>query len=156
MPITPDRIERDIVIEAPVDVVWRVVTEPEHIARWFSDAADVDLRPGGAGALTFTSHDHVAPFVVATVEPPTTFAFRWSHPDGEEPVEGNSTLVTFSLAAEGSGATRLTVVESGIQALPLDADGKQRFHDDHVEGWGTHIPELGRYAPGAVAGAGAA
>ena len=36
--MVPDRIEREIVIEAPVDVVWAVVTEPEQISGWLSDS----------------------------------------------------------------------------------------------------------------------
>lgn len=147
---TPDQIARDILIEAPVDVVWRVVTEPEHIVRWFSDTAELDLRPGGDGVLTFESQNHVAPLVVDTVEPPTTFAFRWSAPEGEAPAPGNSTLVTFSLAAEGDGATRLSVVESGITALPGGDERHRAFYDDHTGGWSVIVPRLGEYAPTAA------
>jgi uncharacterized protein YndB with AHSA1/START domain len=147
---TPDQITRDVVIEAPVDVVWRVVTEPEHIARWFSDEAVVDLRPGGDGVLTFTEHGHVAPLVVDTVDPPTTFAFRWSAPEGERAVEGNSTLVTFSLAAEGE-RTRLVVTESGITTLPGGEERHRAFHDDHVSGWTAIVPRVADYAPTVVA-----
>jgi uncharacterized protein YndB with AHSA1/START domain len=35
-----------------VRVVWSVVNDPDNIASWFSDAADIDLRPGGDGRLT--------------------------------------------------------------------------------------------------------
>src|SRR6202035_3444216 len=48
-----DRIERDVLIEAPIDVVWEVISRPEHIVHWFSDEAQLDLRPGGEGVLTF-------------------------------------------------------------------------------------------------------
>lgn len=147
---TPDQITRDIVIEAPVDVVWRVVTEPQHIVRWFSDTAEIDLRPGGDGVLTFESHQHVAPLVVDTVDPPTTFAFRWSAPEGERPDETNSTLVTFSLTAAGAGQTRLVVTESGIASLPGDEERRRVFHDDHVGGWSQIVPRVGEYAPTAV------
>jgi len=46
-----DRIEKEIVIEAPPEVVWRVVTQPAHIECWFSDSAEFDLRPGAEGTL---------------------------------------------------------------------------------------------------------
>jgi uncharacterized protein YndB with AHSA1/START domain len=45
--LVPDRIEREIVIDAPVDVVWAVVTEPELISGWLSDSVELDLRPDG-------------------------------------------------------------------------------------------------------------
>src|SRR3954449_10762547 len=82
-PVIPDSIERDVLIEAPVDVVWSVVTEPAKIVQWFSDLAEIELRPGGAGALTWTEQDHTAPLVVQAAEPPRLFSFRWSHPEGE-------------------------------------------------------------------------
>src|SRR3954469_22432518 len=49
----PPRIEREILIDAPVDVVWAVVTEPEHISGWFSDSVELDLRPGGEAVLVW-------------------------------------------------------------------------------------------------------
>jgi uncharacterized protein YndB with AHSA1/START domain len=40
--VVPDRISREVVIDAPPDVVWAIVTEPRHVARWFSDEAERD------------------------------------------------------------------------------------------------------------------
>src|SRR6266545_920463 len=48
-----DRIEREIVVAAPADRLWEVLTRPEHIGRWFEGmAVQVDLRPGGAMVLS--------------------------------------------------------------------------------------------------------
>ena len=75
-------IEREILIEAPVEVVWRTITESDQIEKWFADRAELDLRPGGAGAFVFerAGTSKHAPLVVEAVEPPHRFAFRWSHP----------------------------------------------------------------------------
>lgn len=148
----PDSIERDILIQAPVDAVWRIVTEPDQIAQWFSDKAEVDLRPGGSGSLTFEQHGVIAPFVVEAVEPPHRFAWRWSHPEGSVPREGNSTLVEFLLRAEGDG-TRLRIIESGIAALERTDAEKRDFFEDHGGGWTTCITSLGKYAPKAATAA---
>ena len=51
--MVPQRIERDILIDAPMEIVWAVVTEPEHISGWFSYTVELDLRPGGAAALSW-------------------------------------------------------------------------------------------------------
>src|SRR2546423_15521488 len=103
----PTVIERDILVEAPVDVVWRVVTEPAQITRWFSDTADVDVRPGGDGTLVFdqqaTSQRFTVPIVVESDEPPHRVTVRCSHPDDERPRPGNSNLVQFTLTAECGG-----------------------------------------------------
>ena len=110
--MVPDQIERETVIKAPVERVWELITEPEHLGRWFGDAgAEIDLRPGGAMVLRWTEYGTSRGRVVA-VEPHTRFSYRWApfkDPGGEEPIEGNSTLVEFTLQAEGD-ATRLRVV----------------------------------------------
>ena len=72
--MTPDAIEKEILINAPVATVYRVITEPDQIARWFSDAAELDPVPGGAGTLTFedraTSQRMAVKLVVQAAEPP--------------------------------------------------------------------------------------
>src|SRR5688572_2606278 len=58
--MVPDRIEREISIDAPVDRVWDVITQAEHIGRWFGDAgAQIDLRPGGRFTCTWAEHGTV-------------------------------------------------------------------------------------------------
>jgi hypothetical protein len=42
--VVPDRISREIVIDAPRNEVWAIVTDPRHVARWFSDEAEIDAR----------------------------------------------------------------------------------------------------------------
>lgn len=139
------RIERDVVIEAPVDVVWRTVTEADQIARWFADQVELDLRPGGQGSFAFERDDgatHRAPLVVETVERPTRFAFRWSHPEGELPVDGNSVLVEFTLVPEGDRRTRLRVVERGLDTIGWPEEEKARYADDHRAGWAHFLGQL--------------
>lgn len=149
-----DSIQREILIDAPPETVWRVVTEPEQIPRWFADDAEIDPRPGGAGVLHFRpegSEPLTAPIRVATVEPPRRFAFRWGHPEGEEPTPANSMLVEFTLIPEG-GRTRLRLVESGLHEVDWSDERKAAYLADHSEGWDHH---LGRLARAQIAGAGA-
>ena len=141
--MVPQRIEREILIDAPVDVVWAVVTEPEHIRGWFSDSADLDLRPGGEAILVWNEHGTVYG-QVEKVEPPRFFSFRWVVSHGAELAEGNSTLVEFTLTAEGE-ATRLKVVESGFAELAGPDDENQRHFDGHRRGWELELGELAAY-----------
>ena len=144
--MVPQRIERDILIDAPVEIVWAVVTEPEHISGWFSDTVDLDLRPGGAAALHWDGYGTVRGRV-ERVEPPHFFSFRWVvHRVPGAPVsDGNSTLVEFSLRPEGD-ATRLTVVESGFRDLSGSEDENQGHVDSHRRGWKLELGELREYA----------
>ena len=146
--MVPDRIERETVIDAPVERVWELITEAEHLGRWFGDAgAEIDLRPGGEMVLRWTEHGATRGQVVA-VEPHTRFSYRWApfkDPAGGEPVEGNSTLVEFTLQPEGD-ATRLRVVESGFASLATSDDQRAKNVDSNTGGWEHEIGELREYA----------
>lgn len=139
------RIEREILIDAPVEVVWAVVTEPAHISGWFSDAVTVDLRPGGEMVLQWDGYGSVRGHV-ERVEPPHFFSFRWVVPrtPGADVAPDNSTLVAFSLSAEGDG-TRLSVVESGFRDLAGPDDDRQAHVDSHRRGWELELAELEEY-----------
>ena len=142
--MVPDRISRDVVIDASPDRVWAIVTDPRHVARWFSDEAEIDLRPGGAMALTWHGHGTYRGRVEA-VAPPHRFAFRWLRREDNEPGDGTSTLVEFVLAAEGSG-TRLRVVESGFQRLAWPEEDKARYAGENADGWVHELNQLCDYA----------
>ena len=146
--MVPDQIERETVINAPVERVWQLITEAEHLGRWFGDAgAEIDLRPGGAMALHWADSGTNRGRVVA-VEPPTRFSYRWApfkDPGGEEPVEGNSTLVEFTLQPEGDG-TRLRVVESGFASLAASDEQRAKNLGSNTEGWKAETDELRQYA----------
>jgi uncharacterized protein YndB with AHSA1/START domain len=146
--MAPDQITRETTIAAPVDRVWTLLTEAEHLGRWFGDAgAEIDLRPGGALVMRWTEHGTVRGRVEA-VEPPHRFAYRWApfkDPAGEEPVEGNSTLVDFTLTAEGDG-TRLRVVESGFAALACSDAKRTENAEGNTEGWRHELGDLTAYA----------
>jgi uncharacterized protein YndB with AHSA1/START domain len=134
-------VEREIVIEAPADVVWRTITEPDQIARWFADEVELDLREGGAGTLVFDGR-MTASLVVVAVEPPERFSFRWCHPDAEAPVPGNSVLVEFTLAAEGAERTRLRVTETGLDTIGWTDEDKGRYAKEHRDGWAEFFGRL--------------
>ena len=135
-------IEREILVEAPAEVVWATITEPEQVAQWFADRVELDARPGGHGTLVFEHMANTAPLVVETVDPPHRFTFRWGYPDGEAPVPGNSVLVEFTLTAEGDERTRLRVAETGLDTIGWPDDDKARYADEHRNGWAVYLGRL--------------
>jgi uncharacterized protein YndB with AHSA1/START domain len=147
-----DRIERDVLIAAPVERVWELVTTPEHIGRWFGDAgAELDLRPGGRLELRWHDYSTVHGRV-EVVEPPRRFAYRWQHAGdpAAELTSANSTLVDFTLTPEGEG-TRVAVVESGFQALETGAAERAELVASHTGGWTSELADLAAHAAGVPA-----
>jgi uncharacterized protein YndB with AHSA1/START domain len=142
--VIPDQVEREILIEAPVDVVWRIVTEPDQIVQWFSDEAEFDLRPGGEGHLRFKGSDQYA-IQVEAVEPPRRFAFRWAYAHDSRPRERSSMLVEFTLQQEAD-KTRVRVVESGFDKVDWSDDEMAKYADDHGTGWSHHLGRLRDFA----------
>ena len=146
--MVPDQIERETYIAAPVERVWALITEAEHLGRWFGDAgAEIDLRPGGALVLRWADSGASRGRVVA-VEPHTRFSYRWApfkDPGGDEPVEGNSTLVEFTLAPEREG-TRLRVLETGFASLATTDEQRTANHKGNTDGWAYETGELREYA----------
>jgi uncharacterized protein YndB with AHSA1/START domain len=148
--MVPDRIERDIVIAAPIERVWAVITEPEHVGKWFGDiGAKIDLRPGGEFRCSWEKYGSVLG-VVVKVDPPKFFSYRWARPLGASVQPGNSTLVEFSLTAEGKG-TRLRVVESGFRDLNVSDEDREKYAGENYEGWGQELGELASYISGVLA-----
>jgi uncharacterized protein YndB with AHSA1/START domain len=153
--MVPDRVEREIVIDAPPDIVWSVITEAEHVGRWFSDSAAVDLRPGGELILTWDEHGAVY-WRVERIDPPRFVSFRWLRPvpdqsGADELLEDNSTLVEFNLDAEGD-ATRLRVVESGFAELAGSQEENAKDAEEHRRGWELELDELRDYVSALVRG----
>jgi uncharacterized protein YndB with AHSA1/START domain len=137
----PDQsITREIVIDAPAEVVWQTITEPEGISQWFADRVDVQISVGAEGSLLFhderSGADSVVQVVVEALEPPQRFAFRWGHGPGL------STLVEFTLEVEGPERTRLRVAETGLDGTGWTDEAKSTYAEDHREGWQIHLQRL--------------
>ena len=139
-------IEREIYIDASPDIVFDVVSSPNHLRGWWPDDARYEPTPGSTGEIVFGDRDEggtVVPFTVVDARPPRTFRFRWTHPANEAAAQGNSLLVTFDLAPSGNG-TLLRMTESGFREMGWDATVLEHQYEEHVTGWDFY---LGRLAP---------
>jgi uncharacterized protein YndB with AHSA1/START domain len=143
-----DKIEREVVIDAPVSRVWSLITEAEHLGTWFADSgAEIDLVSGGRLELRWAEHG-TSRGVIEQVEPERRLSFRWApfkDPGGAEPTEGNATLVEFTLESQGEG-TRLSVVESGFAGLDTSPEQRSRNLYGNTEGWRHELGELVEHA----------
>jgi uncharacterized protein YndB with AHSA1/START domain len=130
-------VRRSIRIDASVDKVWRAVTEPEHVSRWFGRLK----LDGDAGTISWPDRQPI-PIRRESVDPQRSVSYRWNNDDalGTAPEaldETTATVFTFTLEPDGAG-TRLTVVETGFD---LTSDPRANL-DSHARGWTTELDEL--------------
>jgi uncharacterized protein YndB with AHSA1/START domain len=143
-----DTIEREITIAAPIERVWELITQPEHVGTWFGDAgAEIDLRPGGAVTLRWEDYGTVHGRI-ERLEPMTLFSYRWApynDPGRGEPVDGNSTLIEFMLTETDEG-TRLRLTESGFTSLDTTPERQAELRQGNADGWGVELGHLEEHA----------
>ncbi|MEW2165299.1 SRPBCC domain-containing protein [Streptomyces sp. NPDC007084] len=143
------KLEREIRIDASPEIVFEVVSRPEHISMWWSDDASFDSRPGAVGELVWGDRTAVEAITVVDVDPPHRFAFHWIAPKGERPDEDNSLLVTIELRPDGDG-TILHLTESGWREKGWEAAVLEEAFHEHEHGWDLFLPRLQGYAPSVV------
>jgi uncharacterized protein YndB with AHSA1/START domain len=135
------------VVDAPQDVVWQTITDPDQITLWFADRVEVEVKPGASGVFVFEDHatknETTAAITIEAVEPPHRLAFRWGHQQGVDPHADNSVLVQFTLTPETDERTRVKVVESGLEEVRWPGPDKDRYVEDHRRGWAIHFGRLG-------------
>jgi len=118
-PAAPPVIEVDQFLAHPPPAVWRALTDPALLARWWA-AGDIAPVEGHAFTLDMGTWGHV-PCTVLSVQPEPRLAFRF----------GDHWTITWALVPEGSG-TRLLLTHEGFD---LD-DPQDRFALDTMgPGW---------------------
>ena len=121
-----DRIEKQIVVKAPRARVWRALADSGEFGRWFGCAFEGPFVAGErvAGRIVDPPGYEHLPFeiVIDRIEPERLLSYRW-HPYAIDPAKDYGaepmTLVELRLDDAGVG-TRLTVIESGFDALPIE------------------------------------
>src|SRR5262245_8606601 len=154
-----DRIEKNILLRAPRQRVWRALTDREQFGAWFGMRVDEPFEAGTTVKATMTGttvDPEVAKeqkqfegmrfeMVIERIEPETLFSFRW-HPGAVEPGVDYSkepmTLVEFALA-EASGGILLTVTESGFDKIPLERRAKAFASNEG--GWAIVLTLIERF-----------
>ena len=118
-----DRIEKQVTLDAPRARVWRALTEVRQFNAWFGVSLETQFAPGAevSGPIKIRGFEHVTMTIwIERMEPDRFLSFRW-HPYAIEPGVDYSaeptTLVSFTLEDAAAG-TRLTIVESGFDAIP--------------------------------------
>jgi uncharacterized protein YndB with AHSA1/START domain len=144
-----DRIEKEIVMKAPRARVWRALTDPAEFGKWFGAEMKGTFAPGARaeGRITHPGYEHLTLVItVERVEPERLFSWRW-HPYAVDPKQDYSgeptTLVECALSDVPGGGTRLKIVESGFDRVPLAR--RAEAYRMNSDGWAQQVRNVARY-----------
>jgi len=139
-------IERDIHVDASPEVVFDVISRPEHMREWWPDDARFESIAGAPGELVWrnaeTGESTTVALSVVEVDRPKRFSFRWCF--AEEERSGQSLLVTFDLVSAGDG-TLIRMTETGFREMGWEIAVLEEHYRDHTSGWDHYMPALGTY-----------
>ncbi len=77
-----DRIEKTVELNAPVERVWRALTDHKEFGEWFRVKLDGPFVPGevSTGQITYPGYEHIKwNATIEQMEAPRLFSFRWPH-----------------------------------------------------------------------------
>ena len=149
MTTNTDRIEKQVLLKAPIERVWHALTDPAEFGHWFRvGLGGGTFVPGQtiSGPVLHPGYEHLVWTVtVERMEPYRQFAWRW-HPyaidSNKDYSHEPSTLVLFELS-EVPGGTLLKVTESGFDGIPLER--RETAYRGNSEGWSIQMGNIERH-----------
>ena len=151
-------------LDAPVDLVWKAYTGPEHLKRWFApkpyeiSEIELDLTPGGIFRIRMVGPDgfdtgHGTPGCVLEVIEGKKLVWTSALGPGYRPNEAGEGCESFPMTAvitfadAGNGKTAYRAVALHKDLADKETHEKMGFHD----GWGTTASQLEELAKGLAA-----
>lgn len=139
---TAPTLEITRLFDAPQELVFKVWSSAEHVARWLGpkdytcSSCKIDFRPGGTWRAAIRSPEGVDSWfsvVYRQITPPSSIAFSFRWEQGDE----LDSEVTVTFSTEGN-KTRMTFVQTPFKSV--------ESRDSHAGGWGSCFDRLVAYA----------
>lgn len=149
--MSSDRIEKSILIEAPVARVWRAISDHKEYGTWFHCEIDGPFRVGEEvrGRMTLKGAEHLTfPMRVLAMEENKLFVCEWpSYVEKTDlDLEREPWLRMEYHLAEVPEGTRLTIIESGFDRL--DAAIREEARRGNEGGWDFQLKNIRDYLHG--------
>jgi uncharacterized protein YndB with AHSA1/START domain len=107
-------VEREITVPVEPERAWELITEPEHLERWFAEQVELDPTPG-APVRVIGDDGGERHGVVEEVDAPRRLRFVWYAPP-----DGPPSSVEIEVAPDEHGS-RISVIEREL--ITIDAVG---------------------------------
>jgi uncharacterized protein YndB with AHSA1/START domain len=143
-----DRIEKQVLLKAPVKRVWHALTDAKEFGSWFGVKLTGSFSPGAeiSGPITNPGYEHLTMYItIEKIVPERLFSWRW-RPNAIDPNKDYSaeptTLVVFELQ-EAPGGTLVKLTESGFDKLPPER--REQAYRGNEGGWEQQMVNLEKH-----------
>jgi uncharacterized protein YndB with AHSA1/START domain len=130
MAVTGDRIEHEIRVAAPVELVFAYFVDERRHLDWMGQQVELDPRPGGIYRAAMPDATVVVGTYLA-VDPPHRVVFTWGY-EGDATIPPGSSTVEVTLVSDGD-ATLVRLVHIGLPHPQLGP---------HDQGWRGYLARL--------------
>ena len=137
-------INREIIIDAPIDKVFLAVSDQDQLTNWFPNIAVLEKREGGRVSFKFLKSkknnldkDHEMTGTVIKFIPNKELSYTWNFPT--KPEFSKDTIVTWRFESVDKNKTKVILKHSGF------TENDKQQYDEHGEGWTWFITRLGNY-----------
>ncbi len=147
-----DRIVKSVELKAPVERVWRALTDWREFGEWFHVKLEGPFAVGrvSRGQITHPGYEHIVwEALIEKMEPGRLFSYTWAQIEFHDQEryspdysQAPRTLVEFRLEKTASG-TLLTVTESGFENVP--AGWRATAQRGNEGGWALQMKNIEGY-----------
>ncbi|MGQ7848189.1 SRPBCC family protein [Granulosicoccus sp. 3-233] len=135
-------IQREITINASQERVYKAISDPEQVVKWFPETIEGNYSVGQQPIFGFGEHGKNQVCIVDAV-PHEYFAFRWV-PGGNhflgDVLSVDTTLVEFRISKLDDDSCKVSLSETGFANLP--AEIAESSHQQNSGGWNFMLGRL--------------
>lgn len=132
--------EHEIEIDAPIEAVWKAITEAEQITNWFAEAARVTPGEGGSYWISW-GEGQEGESRIDGWDPPRMIRTSHIPSQGSSPTQLDTPIIVEYILESRGNRTVVRLVHSGIPMTP-EWDG---FYDGTNRGWAMFFQGLRHY-----------
>lgn len=131
--ISTEPIVKEVLLKAPVSVVWKAITDKDEMKEWYFDLNEFKPEPGFKFSFIggTEEHQYIHLCKITDVIPERKLTYTWKY----EGYPGES-VVSFMLIPEGEN-TRLRLTHEGLETFPYDNPDFKKENFD--AGWSEII-----------------
>jgi uncharacterized protein YndB with AHSA1/START domain len=136
-------LHKEVIVSATIDQVWHAWTTSEGARTFFSESANIELRPGGPYEILFVMENPAGQrgsedCRVLSFLPRKMLTFEWNAPPEFGPLRGQHTLMVILFSEYKSGEVTVSLYQHGWGR----GEAWDKLYDYFDRAWGYVLKNL--------------